>query len=639
MNIWKWLPQKLFSHINLIKKYFFANFRLNLVVIIILLPIHFALAIISGTFTFQNGITPIWPSTGVFLAALLLCGRRIWFGIWFCDFVVFHTLFLHHILASLIVGFLDSTDPLVAGFLIKHFIQKRNPFNRVPDVILFVALLIPYPIMSSAIGTVVQCWAGITAWDAYKIVWRTWYTSNISGMLIIAPVLLVWLQPLKIHDTYHLIFNNFRPKILNFSANNLIEYWQSHLLKISEFILIIIILLFIGNITFLRGHPLEYMMVFPLIWSALRLGQKSSTLLILIMAAIAVFGTSHGFGSFAKGNEVNHSLVLLQSFVGTLAIATLILSSAVQENRTATLQLQQMNEELEQRVEERTYELQQAQAHLIQQEKMSSLGQLVAGVSHEINNPVNFIHGNLNHIQNYTRDLLDFIKLYQHYYPEPVTEIQNKSKEIDIDFLQTDIIKIINSMNVGTERIHSIVQSLRNFSRMDEAELKQVDIHEGIDSTLVILQHRLQASPYFPEMQIIKNYGQLPKIECYPSHLNQVFMNILTNAIDALEELSTITDDLEEKAPTITIRTSMINAEWAEIAIADNGPGMSEEIQKNIFNPFFTTKPVGKGTGMGISISYQIITQKHTGQLKCFSTLGKGTEFVIQIPISNQNYT
>ncbi|WP_392482622.1 ATP-binding protein [Nostoc sp. C110] len=303
--------------------------------------------------------------------------------------------------------------------------------------------------------------------------------------------------------------------------------------------------------------------------------------------------------------------------------------------------LEKSKEKLEDRVEERTTELknaleelQRTQSQVIQSEKMSSLGQLVAGVAHEINNPVNFIHGNLIYVQEYTQDLLAFVQLYQQHDPNPAAEIQTVAEDIELEFLQEDLPKMLSSMKVGTDRIRQIVLSLRNFSRIDEAEFKSVDIHEGIDSTLMILQHRLKAKPEQPEIEVIKDYGTIPLVECYAGQLNQVFMNILVNAIDALEEnnIKRTYQEIEENPSRIQIRTSVINSTWLEIAIADNGVGISKEFQQRIFDPFFTTKPIGKGTGMGMSISYQIITEKHGGKLECFSTPGKGTDFIIQIP-------
>ncbi|MBW4426592.1 MAG: HAMP domain-containing protein [Nostoc desertorum CM1-VF14] len=304
--------------------------------------------------------------------------------------------------------------------------------------------------------------------------------------------------------------------------------------------------------------------------------------------------------------------------------------------------LEKSKEELEDRVEDRTTELknaleelQRTQSQVVQSEKMSSLGQLVAGVAHEINNPVNFIHGNLAHVQEYTQDLLTLVQLYQEHCSIPTPEIQIAVEEMDLEFLQEDLPKMLSSMKVGTDRIRQIVLSLRNFSRMDEAEFKSVDIHEGIDSTLMILQHRLKAKPEQPEIEVIKDYGNVPLVECYAGQLNQVFMNILVNAIDALEENNAklTYQEIKDNPSRIKIRTSVINSTSVEVAIADNGVGISKDLQQRIFDPFFTTKPIGKGTGMGMSISYQIITEKHGGKLECFSTAGKGTEFIIQVPL------
>jgi signal transduction histidine kinase len=267
----------------------------------------------------------------------------------------------------------------------------------------------------------------------------------------------------------------------------------------------------------------------------------------------------------------------------------------------------------------------------------------VAGVAHEINNPVNFIHGNVLHANQYVQDLCKLVELYQTEYSHPTPKVEDFIKEIDLEFLQEDLPKIFGSMQVGTERIREIVQSLRTFSRLDESEVKEVNIHEGIDSTLMILHNRLKAKPEHPEITIIKEYKNLPRIECYAGQLNQVFMNVLTNAIDALEEKEKNKKrELEIKngsnseihsAPTIWIRTEVVGTNRVTIRIADNGPGMPINVQQRLFDPFFTTKPVGKGTGLGMSISHQIITEKHKGTLSCISGPKAGAEFVIEIPI------
>ncbi|MDX2212931.1 MAG: ATP-binding protein [Oculatellaceae cyanobacterium bins.114] len=317
---------------------------------------------------------------------------------------------------------------------------------------------------------------------------------------------------------------------------------------------------------------------------------------------------------------------LLNVVADQLAIA--ITQSHLYSQTQAQVQL--LNETLE--------TLKKTQLRLIQSEKMSSLGQLIAGIAHEINNPVNFIYGNLAHANQYIQELLELIELYQLHYPRSPQDIQDKTEFIDLEFIRDDLPKLLASIQVGAQRIREIVKSLRIFSRLDEAEVKGVDIHESIDSALMILQNRFKPRPHFPGIQVVKDYGRLPPVECYAGQLNQVFMNILSNAIDALEEfhLKNTHPHFDHPA-TITINTRLTQdqegIEQIMICIEDNGPGISEAVQKRLFDPFFTTKPVGKGTGLGLAISYQIVTERHNGELHCHSIVGQGTKFLIQIPV------
>ena len=318
------------------------------------------------------------------------------------------------------------------------------------------------------------------------------------------------------------------------------------------------------------------------------------------------------------------------------------------------------------RLEQTLQKLQQTQSQLIHTEKMSGLGQMVAGMAHELNNPVNFIYGNVEYARDYMQDIFDTIEIYQQEYPEQTPAIAEKMATMDWEFMLGDLDKLLNSMKAGSERIRNIVLSLRNFSRLDESDMKPVDIHEGIENTLLILQHRLKKQGQRPGIATIKQFGKLPKVTCYASQLNQVFMNVLNNAIDALSEkdweselkdntvnesfiantlhspnpeLNPTSDDLVRVrglgflTPTITISTELTDSQFVTIHIIDNGSGMFEDIRKKIFDPFFTTKPVGKGIGLGLSISYSIVVEKHGGRLDCVSLPDRGTEFRVQIPL------
>ncbi|NJO51327.1 MAG: HAMP domain-containing protein, partial [Leptolyngbyaceae cyanobacterium RM2_2_4] len=371
------------------------------------------------------------------------------------------------------------------------------------------------------------------------------------------------------------------------------------------------------------------------------IGAIALILNILVLSWVLHYQVSHPLNQLLVTTEQvssgNFNVTLdlsRQDELGRLASAFMIMS---RELSKSFAQLEAQNDALELRVQERTQELSQTlvelrstHTQLVQSEKMSSLGQLVSGIAHEINNPVNFIYANLDPAQTYVKDLLALVNLYQAEYADPSQSIQSFINDIDLEFVKEDLPKLLNSMTVGSERIRDIVKSLRNFSRLDESGFKPVDISEGIESTLMILRHYLHPKNGDSKIEVVRQYGRIPLVECCPGQLNQVFMNILTNAIDAIHEQQSQHPGYMGQ---IQIRTGVVNDGWIRVLITDNGIGITDEIRAKLFDPFFTTKPIGKGTGLGLSISYQIVTKTHHGRLGCSSVVGQGTQFAIEIPV------
>lgn len=424
-----------------------------------------------------DNVTPVWPPDGFALAALLLLGYRVWPGIWIGSFFANIWAFLDKtnaasvaisiaIASSIAVG--TTLSAILGSFLLNKFVRRGHLFDRPQNVFKFVVMGgMGGPIVSATVGITTLCLRGMIPLADWGMNWFTWWMSNVGGILIFTPLVLIWSQPLleELQDLFGLGTAGIRQK-KKLKLKHLKSI--SSQVKVAEFTILILLVLAVGKIAFGGGYPVEYMLIPFLLWAVFRFDIQGATLLIFIVSAIAVLGTVKGGGPFARP-DLNESLVLLQSFIGVVVLTTLVLYAAIAQRQQVENQLRVQT----QQIEKTLGDLQQAQAQLIQSEKMSGLGQLVAGVAHEINNPINFVGGNLFHANQYTQELLDVVKLYQKFYPQPAPEIQNEIEALDLEFLMEDLPKLLSSMKIGTERIQKIVLSLRNFSRMGRVGTKE----------------------------------------------------------------------------------------------------------------------------------------------------------------------
>lgn len=622
-----------------------------------------------GLASTPQNVTPVWPPDGFAVAVVFLQGYALLPGVFLGSFLsniwAFWDSSSWSVMTFSVLGVmgiaLGTTLGTGAGiFALKKATRSRYPLQRVSDVIkflLFSGLL--GPMVNAAVGVAMLCSLSVVPWPLYKGVWLTWWISNVAGIFIVTPAVMSWVHWLRFNsaekDAQQTLAKNITKntqilKLLKNPLGNLSKRDKQQNFSLCEALLIVGLMAAVGRAAFWQSYSLDYVLIPLLIWSTFRFGHRGATLAVVGISAMAIAGTVRGLGSFAS-DDMNNSLVSLQSFIAVTVFTALMLSAVLAERslaeerlRIAISDLATVNQELEHRVADRTQaldrknqslnstlqELHQVQAQMIQSEKMSSIGQMVAGIAHEINNPVNFIHGNIIHLGGYITDTIEVVKSYQTHYPQPLPALQTQLEALELDFVEKDAQKLLNSMRLGTQRIREIVISLRNFSRLDESTLKLVDIHEGLESTLLLVKHRLLQPDGRPSIHVVRDYGDLPLVECFSSSLNQVVMNILNNAIDAMVPS---TEEMPEGAlPTITLRTDVMG-DWVTIAIADNGPGIPDAINSKVFDPFFTTKPVGKGTGMGLSVAYQIITQEHGGKLTFDTAATSGTEFTIQIPL------
>ena len=557
------------------------------------------------------GITPVWFPAPIAWSIFYLGGRHLFPGIWVSDVL----LNLPNLFGkaspetAIIIGMFKATVSTVVAMMGAELLSRGlmgRMFDRVRNVVVFSGISLVLPVLTPTVSLLLFCSTGILPWSLFREVWCTWWIGDALSVLITMPMLVTWR----------------RVQWADIGRDRLLD--------------LVGLLLGLGLITLMTGlfnYPVEYLMIPGLLWAALRLGNSGATTGIFLVSLISLIETAYGRGSFRR-ESLNESLILLQAFMATVALTTLLMLGVLAEKRKSQADLALANEELEARVHDRTATLEQAladlrqtQSQLVQTEKMTGLGQLVAGLAHEINNPISFIYGNLNHAQTYSEDLFDILDAYEAQVVSPHRTLKTLIHDRELHYIREDFPKVIASMKTGADRIRQLILTLRNFSRLDEGGLKHVNLHDGLDSTLFVLNYRLtQMSNGYP-IGVDKTYGDLPQVECYADELNQVFMHLLNNAIDCV-----VAHHVPH--PMLKLQTS-VNSEkdQVQIRIWNDGPPIPANVQDRIFDPFFTTKPVGQGTGLGLAISHRIISEKHGGSIEVCSEPGRGTEFCLCLPI------
>ncbi len=557
------------------------------------------------------GITPIWFPAPIAWSIFYLGGRHLFPGILISDILMNVPRLMAQnswdiaILVGIIKGILSTSVPMLGSWVLSQLLVGRI-FDRVRNVIVFSVVSTFLPMLTPTFAVLLFCVFHIIPWTVCREVWLTWWIGDALSVIIAMPMLVTW--------------RRFR-----FSDIRRDRIW--------DFFGFLIALGLVTVMTSLLNYPVEYLMIPGLLWAALRLGNSGATAGIMLVSLIALIQTAQGQGNFRR-DSLNQSLILLQAFMATVTFTTLILLGVLAEKQKTQFDLARANEQLEDRVRDRTETLEQAladlrqtQSQLVQSEKMTSLGQLVAGLAHEINNPISFIYGNLSHAQTYADDLIDILDAYQSQVVEPRLALKNLIQDRELAYIREDFPKVLTSMKTGADRIRQLILTLRNFSRLDEGGLKRVNLHDGLDSTLFVLNYRLtQMSNGYP-IAVNKEYGDLPEVECYADEMNQVFMHILNNAIDCVIEHNL-------PNPILRIRTSLkAEKDQIDIRIWNDGPPIPDDIQERIFDPFFTTKPIGQGPGLGLAISHRIIEETHNGSISVHSKPGHGTEFSVCIPL------